>query len=1216
MPNNIVCPICGSEMVDRIAGRGANAGKHFWGCKRYPDCKGTLDMNEPQVQNISSSYTEDIFQPSILNFRQVKFAARERKSGYDVQFRQGIAVPETTLSEINMSDNLRNEYIRYGHWRIDFTRPQCFPHKNVCLIAGHIRKLQKRGRITLVSPWLEESIKKMCHMQNIESKTTPYRLIQMINAPHRFDSFLDGTGVEEKFYWEFLRSSFGDGFHRFVAPQVFHSGIIEQGEISSNTRIDFVLTIGERCLAVEVDDPATHDGHKVRDNNRDEILNNVHIKTVRIPVSQISNGFGRELEETMSLFRDYAKQLSGESPSKADVIPFAIKLAYQIQSALIEALDIGLLHEKTVKVLINLNTAFIDKKAAKLLLTAICKDFQEQVRMMCALNGMECFHFIDSLEILPYENDVDGLLITFQTDQISAMPQMIIQDMVLPLLFIDPCPAVFTSGSFVPSEEILTYYLQFLFRKRQLLEGQLETLTRILQNKDTIVLLPTGAGKSIAFQLAALLLPGVSLVVDPIIALIQDQMDNLQRIGIDRVGGISSDIKNRDDKQRILKLFGQGEYLLFYIAPERFQMSDFREAVKEASITRPIPLVAIDEAHCVSEWGHDFRTAYLNLGRTVREYCLNRLKPACIAALTGTASSAVLHDIQRELQITTYDAIITPKTFDRKELYFDIISAKSSEKFNALAAILHSKLPGFFRTSAESFYQPRGEKTNCGIVFCPHKDGEYGIVKVAQKISGRTGIRTEMYSGSAPKSINDDQWRDIKHKNARSFKNNEFSILAATNAFGMGIDKPNIRFTIHYGLPQSPEAFYQEAGRAGRDRNASYCFLILSNDHKEQNQELLDFRTKSEDIKKAINDKPRNEADDIDRLLYFHTNSFGGESAETKHISTICNRLGNKPVEKKVTLPYGWNGNEDKEQLEKTIHRFVILGVINDYTINYGSREIVAECSSSDKESIIDHYATYVRGYNRGRVQREVDKLRQFQQLPYNEFVANAFKVLLTFIYDTIEKGRRRALSEMLAIASQASLSNNGNEVVRKRVVEYFETHHSEEIDEILSSSSGGFETVRNILVGVETQDGQLVGEVRSPMEASELRGEVSRNLESTPDHPGLLFLRALTEVMSSDSDMDTIIQNIRAAYISAIERYNVNESELFEMLSFSANMIAEKRPDYYSKTIIDMLNLVSNDDFAFFLISKADSDEMLLEPMTYLLQNHMYEVRNALNIK
>lgn len=168
----------------------------------------------------------------------------------------------------------------------------------------------------------------------------------------------------------------------------------------------------------------------------------------------------------------------------------------------------------------------------------------------------------------------------------------------------------------------------------------------------------------------------------------EDQIDNLAMIGIDRCIPITSQIIDSSDRMRALELFGQGEYLFAYVAPERFQTNEFRESLRALTVHTPIALIVVDEAHCVSEWEHDFRTAYLNIGRTSRKYCeSNGIVPPLIA-LTGTASRAVLKDVQRELLKDDFDAIVTPKSFDRPELKFRVIHSTSQEKAARLKGYL------------------------------------------------------------------------------------------------------------------------------------------------------------------------------------------------------------------------------------------------------------------------------------------------------------------------------------------------------------------------------------------------------------------------------------------------------------------------------------------------------------------------------------------------
>ena len=199
------------------------------------------------------------------------------------------------------------------------------------------------------------------------------------------------------------------------------------------------------------------------------------------------------------------------------------------------------------------------------------------------------------------------------------------------------------------------------------------------------MLLPTGAGKSMAFQLASMLMPGICLVVAPLVSLIEDQLDNLRGVGIDRAVGITRRLSPKE-KQAALRCLGRGSYVFCYVAPERLQMDDFREALRAITAGSSISLIAIDEAHCVSEWGHDFRTSYLNVARNARRFCeRDRIVPPLLG-LTGTASRSVLKDVQHELGIEDFGAVITPRSFDREELDFRVIPCRSSEKRLVCAA--------------------------------------------------------------------------------------------------------------------------------------------------------------------------------------------------------------------------------------------------------------------------------------------------------------------------------------------------------------------------------------------------------------------------------------------------------------------------------------------------------------------------------------------------
>ena len=295
----------------------------------------------------------------------------------------------------------------------------------------------------------------------------------------------------------------------------------------------------------------------------------------------------------------------------------------------------------------------------------------------------------------------------------------------------------------------LAEVLQAVFAKERFREGQLTALVEILEGRDCAVLLPTGAGKSLIYQMAGLCKPGRTIVVDPLIALIEDQQRGLIENGIDRVVGISSLDTAQGLLEPLLKQIASGDALFVLVTPERFQQERFRNAIAELTAVTPINLTVVDEAHCVSEWGHDFRTSYLSLGKVLRSVCkgIGGSTPPMLA-LTGTASRAVLKDVLTQLAISNKSAhsIIRPESFDRPELEMSVIRSQPSSVRVRLTGSIRG-MPNRFGMNQAQFFRPRYERTYSGLVFCPHVNGEFGILEVAKAVEGVVGLPPSIYSG-------------------------------------------------------------------------------------------------------------------------------------------------------------------------------------------------------------------------------------------------------------------------------------------------------------------------------------------------------------------------------------------------------------------------------------------------------------------------------------
>ncbi|MTI65062.1 MAG: DNA helicase RecQ [Firmicutes bacterium] len=327
---------------------------------------------------------------------------------------------------------------------------------------------------------------------------------------------------------------------------------------------------------------------------------------------------------------------------------------------------------------------------------------------------------------------------------------------------------------------ILNEYFGFdNFRK-----GQKEIIDGILNKRDSLGIMPTSGGKSLCYQIPALINKGVTLVISPLISLMKDQVDALRELGISATYiNSTQSFKEQRDKLKSIK---EGKYKLIYVAPERLNSNDFLNLCKDIDIS----LVSIDEAHCISQWGHDFRPSYKDIPKFIK--ALNK-KPV-IGAFTATATKEVKKDIINILDLNNPLEVITG--FNRPNLYFHVEKQIDKKKF--LINYLNK------------------HKDESGIIYCSTRKE---VNKVANFIK-ENGYSVGIYHGGL---------ESVERKNMQEkFSYDKKHIMVATNAFGMGIDKSNVRFVIHYNLPKNIESYYQEAGRAGRDGEKSDCILLFS----------------------------------------------------------------------------------------------------------------------------------------------------------------------------------------------------------------------------------------------------------------------------------------------------------------------------------------------------------------------------------------------------
>ena len=644
-----------------------------------------------------------------------------------------------------------------------------------------------------------------------------------------------------------------------------------------------------------------------------------------------------------------------------------------------------------------------------------------------------------------------------------------------------------TQGNYHNIEDVcghLRYFLNLIFRKEDFRPGQLPILSRALQLKSVIGLLPTGGGKSLTYQLAAILQPGVTLVVDPLRGLMKDQYDGLLKTGIDCISYINSDItKDREERERRESSLTGSQIQIMFLSPERLSIHRFREvlrSMRESDVF--FAYGVIDEVHCVSEWGHDFRLAYLHLGRNLFNYVLPKEVEGednhiSLFGLTATASFDVLADVERELSgSNSYsledDATVRYENTNRLELQYYIypVDASAADKARKVDEIKEDLVLNAINDATEKIQEIQNddsiseikkrflERENisdegkiaevnstdlytdvnedwytarhtdvAGIVFClrANKDGKpdvkLSVPTVANTLREHNINRISTYKGGDDTSCQDD------------FLAGETNLMVATKAFGMGIDKPNVRLTVHLNYPGSLESFVQEAGRAGRDKKMALATIMYS----PKTYPVINARTRQWSHFSA----------DYTNNKFFYDSNFLGEEFELYVMELLMNglniRISNEEIAGIETLKYGnskgilqyinryakgttltyyvsyeenehvldeyntylkerqmplfstWNAKnakndrgfsyirdygsaEYKDAIQKAIYRMCIIGLIDDFTEDYAQKTFRITTVCQDESHYYDYLSQYYRKYySEDRVDIMINEVKQ-----------------------------------------------------------------------------------------------------------------------------------------------------------------------------------------------------------------------------------------------
>ena len=671
-------------------------------------------------------------------------------------------------------------------------------------------------------------------------------------------------------------------------------------------------------------------------------------------------------------------------------------------------------------------------------------------------------------------------------------------------------------GAYTPNEnEVshLRYFLQLLFRKQDFREGQLPILSRAVQLESVIGLLPTGGGKSLTYQLAALLQPGVSIVIDPLTSLMKDQYDGLLKNGIDCCTFINSAIGRQLMKEREDQM-SESKIQILFVSPERLCIYSFRQklrAMAEGHIYFAYGI--IDEVHCVSEWGHDFRFSYLHLGRNLFNYVLPKQSEEgnehiSLFGLTATASFDVLADVERELSGDTAfpldtDATVRFENTNRLELQYRIIPIAANyarnewdvytvKNNNAPRVLLQARdmlieleTPSSIRRIKERFIERENivdqdlqERINnanlivdvpnqwylnngaSAIVFCPHRKGSIGVNNSQTNPGVVSSIQTVLECDRISGYVGGDELTAQDE-----FLHGETDIMVATKAFGMGIDKPDVRFTLNVNHSGSLEAFVQEAGRAGRDRKMALSIILYSEQlgaDREVHQYFYDNNFKGPNFEKHVmyflmeyqntsvvtqggTVAPRNVSGFMSELMaaaegqvVVSTISYQKPSPDYTALNRHLTLSGLTPIDKE---------DEYQAALEKAIYRMCCVGIVDDFTRDYYSQtfQIVTK-RRKDGEYYLGLKRFLMRYYTEERA--ELEMRRAYDYRGQNE-IQRCLGYLTEFVYEKIATKRKQAIDDMERFCNDAIHNTSNwlevNEDLKDFIFFYFNSKYARE---------------------------------------------------------------------------------------------------------------------------------------------------------------------------
>lgn len=974
-----------------------------------------------------------------------------------------------------------------------------------------------------------------------------------------------------------------------------------------NQQVDFYLPQAKLVIEIDGQQHKTDEVARVTDTIRDNYLAGQGVTTIRINTIELQNGNYKEkindiiahlalprFEKLLNFYKTSCEKIEenrmSETETKTKLLPTAI---IRFQVLLIELLTnkyLTLSENWNFNILANEDLGNFPELAINDLLIWLenLYELKNKINFEKPNFTIHITNKKSDFVITTNAINIDFSLFKRYTDENTANSDVIYLrtdyfDIVKDKNYFRVSTAEPINYNVIDEDKsVLEFFLDNIFDKPKFRDGQFPIISNALNRKDTIGLLPTGGGKSLCYQLPCLLQPSINFVVCPIKSLMDDQNDNLQKMLVTNVNFINSNLE-AEERREVENNFEKGRYLFVWISPEKFQIPSFREKITSIVANFSIAYAVVDEVHCLSEWGHDFRTSYLNLAKTIDNLSPKddngdgRIK---YIGLTATASVNVLKDIKiefsRRKQRLEDENIKSLLDYSRKELQFEVINdnGNKSNQIQALLKDLHDT-EGFIETNEKA-----------GLVFTPNVNGAFGCFQVSNTLNTLYQNKVNWFSGDIPKrNVYDeqtgrkigtepvmtiDEFKKFKPKVQKDFKENIYQILVATKAFGMGIDKQNIFYTFHYGLPSSVEALYQEAGRAGRwdkskEENKSKtgkCYVLYSPEtHDSERVQRLFHKDTTFAEMRAISNEVGFGGRDIFKQVFLFTQGQNDLQEDLEIILNVIQVCFQENTQKRIF----YNANRyipelgiKEDTLQKAIYRLSLLGIVSDWTTNF-TNHFEVQFKTLNESSIIKSISNYITKYEPNTdVEKEISKVQK------TTILEKSVWYLLNWTFENIAYSRKQSLKTLSDWCNEFEDS----ESFKSRIDSYFIFTETTFILQHIAENPKEFAKWFDVL----TTNNQFPNEV----EFKKLRDSISRFLESYRNNLGLNFLSgfvrlALNEYQDSDGKerFESALETIKQTFSKSEQEdflnrlmilgKNLNEEQKMELCQSISKFYPEK---------------------------------------------------------